>query len=115
MVTRESLRKALINAGLTYSPEAGEDYPMRRVELEQVVRVTLRHIAVMQEEQEQICEDYGNTLAREAWCDNCKVQVQNYGAWNESTNTMVFSCNICSNDFKIDNYYDDYALEEMNL
>ena len=39
MIIESKLITALINAGLTYSPEAGDPYPMRRVPCADVVKV----------------------------------------------------------------------------
>lgn len=45
MLTEAGLRNAIVNAGLTFSPEAGEDYPMRTKPLGIFVQAVKNYLA----------------------------------------------------------------------
>lgn len=44
MIHASKIMNALINAGLTYSPEAGDPYPMRQVPCAQVAEVIVHFL-----------------------------------------------------------------------
>lgn len=44
MIHASKIMNALINAGLTYSPEAGDPYPMRQVPCAEVAKVILHYL-----------------------------------------------------------------------
>lgn len=53
MIHASRIMNALINAGLTYSPEAGDPYPMRQVPCAQVAEVVIHLLADLGLEVEQ--------------------------------------------------------------
>jgi len=44
MIQASRIMNALINAGLTYSPEAGDPYPMRQIPCADVAKVVTRYL-----------------------------------------------------------------------
>ncbi len=53
MIHASKLMNALINAGLTYSPEAGDPFPMRQVPCADVAQVVIRFLSESGVEVEQ--------------------------------------------------------------
>lgn len=44
MIEESVLRDVIINAGLTYSPEGGDDYPLRQIPLNTLVKVVVDYL-----------------------------------------------------------------------
>jgi hypothetical protein len=44
MIEESVLRDVIINAGLTFSPEGGDDYPLRQIPLNTLVKVVVDYL-----------------------------------------------------------------------
>jgi len=60
MIHASKIMNALINAGLTFSPERGDPYPMRQVPCAEVAKVVIRFLGESGVEVEQDLDEWAS-------------------------------------------------------